>query len=88
MKERPPIFRWCLRTACVVPCVRLLTRSATRGVINHAPLSRLNRQRVYNLVGPATVPASLLLVTARVPDGGTVRTELDLSEDMDRHWYY
>lgn len=71
-----------------VPGARGAARVVARALIQRARLGLTNRQRVYNFFAADTAPAKPVRVSVRLPDGRTVRAELDLREDMDRHWYF
>src|SRR5262245_34894914 len=86
--ETHPALRRLTRYALAVPFAKTAARQAVRFAIQTLPLSRKNKQRVYNLIAADASSARPVRCHVRMPDGGRLSLELDLTDDLSRSWYY
>jgi hypothetical protein len=83
-----PALRKLTRAVLAVPLAKPAARSITRFAIQKTLLSKKNKQRTYNLIAADTAPARPVACRIEMPGGGEFSVELDLTDDLSRHWYY
>lgn len=82
-----PFLQKAFGAVCKLPGARPLARQAAQALIQHGPISPVNKQRIFNFVSPET--ANVRLKTrVRVPNSGSVCVSLSLDEVLDRIWYF
>jgi FkbM family methyltransferase len=87
--ETHPVLKRLTRSVLAVPFAKLVARRTVRLAIQRLPLSKKNKERVYNLVAAQAVPSGPVTCWVPLPGcGGRLSIELDLNDDLSRIWYY
>jgi FkbM family methyltransferase len=81
-------LRWIARGLLTLPGARRTVRRLLRLAIQHGPLSRPNRQRLYGFFAPEVAPAGNVDCTVRVAPGANVRLSLRLDDWVNSQLYY
>src|SRR5262245_7017298 len=86
--QNHPALREMTRSVLAVPFAKQLARRTAKLAIQRSPLSKKNKQRVYNLIAAEAVPIRPVRCHVQLPGGGTISLELDLHDELSRRWYY
>jgi FkbM family methyltransferase len=86
--ETHPRLRSLTRRVLTVPFARTAARQAARFAIQRVPLSRKNKQRIYNLLAADTASGDPVVCHVTTPRGGWLALELNLNDGLSREWYY
>ena len=86
--DRHPTLRRLTRTLLSIPFAKSAARCAARGAIRNLPLSTTNKQRIYNIIAGEAISQRPVACRVLLPNGQRLALELDLNDDLSRHWYY
>ncbi len=88
--ERHQIPRRIARSMYNVPGVRSTARVVTRFMIQNAPLSLKNKQRLYNFFAKDTAASTAIKFKCVIGESSkkTLHLELDIKDDLSNEWYY
>jgi FkbM family methyltransferase len=86
--ENHPYLKSVAHAGYQLPGFKTLTRKSTRFGIQNLPLTRHNKQRLYNFVSADTIPTDPVSCEVRVSNSRKLLLNLDLRDDLSRQWYY
>src|SRR6476661_4732515 len=86
--ETHPALRRLTRFLLTIPFAKSATRHGARLAIQRLPLSRKSKSRVYNMFAADAAAVQPVSCNVRMPGGGRLSLELDLTDELSRNWYY
>lgn len=71
-----------------IPGAKSVTRAGARFALQRFPLSKKNKQRLYNFFAAPTQASLPLTCSVQIPNGRRLLLDLDLRDDLSRTWYW
>jgi FkbM family methyltransferase len=71
-----------------MPGARPLLRTLVRVSMQHTPLSRRGKQRLFNFFARDVSPCTSVRCSVNVPKARALRLDLQLGDDLSRNWYF